>query len=134
MRKVVATVVTCGLIGMSFISSPMSVEAVSSVSVESKDGNYSTMGFGGTFYEMEEAVNERLSEGPDNPIWFIASENCHTEAEYHFPPTKKRKIWRGSIIGLRATARRISSRLEPIWITASEQIWKKLLKQTLKKQ
>ena len=49
MRKVVATVVTCGLIGMSFISSPMSVEAVSSVSVESKDGNYSTMGFGGTF-------------------------------------------------------------------------------------
>lgn len=91
MRKVVATVVTCGLIGMSFISSPMSVEAVSSVSVESKDGNYSTMGFGGTFYEMEEAVNERLSEGPDNPIWFIASENCHTEAEYHFSTDKEKK-------------------------------------------
>lgn len=91
MRKVVATVVTCGLIGMSFISSPMSVEAVSSVSVESKDGNYSTMGFGGTFYEMEEAVNERLSEGPDNPIWFIASENCHTEAEYHFSNDKEKK-------------------------------------------
>lgn len=91
MRKVVATVVTCGLIGMSFISSPMSVEAVSSVSVDSKDGNYSTMGFGGTFYEMEEAVNERLSEGPDNPIWFIASENCHTEAEYHFSTDKEKK-------------------------------------------
>lgn len=91
MRKVVATVVTCGLIGMSFISSPMSVEAVSSVSVESKDGNYSTMGFGGTFYEMEEAVNERLSEGPDNPIWFIASENCHTEAEYHFSTDKEKE-------------------------------------------
>lgn len=91
MRKVVATVVTCGLIGMSFISSPMSVEAVSSVSVESKDGNYSTMGFGGTFYEMEEAVNERLSEGPDNPIWFIASENCHTKAEYHFSTDKEKK-------------------------------------------
>lgn len=91
MRKVVATVVTCGLIGMSFISSPMSVEAVSSVSVESKDGNYSTMGFGGTFYEMEEAVNERLSEGPNNPIWFIASENCHTEAEYHFSTDKEKE-------------------------------------------
>ena len=91
MRKVVATVVTCGLIGMSFISSPMSVEAVSSVSVESKDGNYSTMGFGGTFYEMEQAVNERLSEGPNNPIWFIASENCHTEAEYHFSTDKEKK-------------------------------------------
>lgn len=91
MRKVVATVVTCGLIGMSFISSPMNVEAVSSVSVESKDGNYSTMGFGGSFYEMEEAVNERLSEGPDNPIWFIASENCHTEAEYHFSTDKEKE-------------------------------------------
>ena len=91
MRKVVATVVTCGLIGMSFISSPMSVEAVSSVSVESKDGNYSTMGFGGTFYEMEQAVNERLSEGPNNPIWFIASENCHTEAEYHFSTDKEKE-------------------------------------------
>lgn len=91
MRKVVATVVTCGLIGISFISSPMSVEAVSSVSVESKDGNYSTMGFGGTFYEMEQAVNERLSEGPDNPIWFIASENCHTEAEYHFSTDKEKE-------------------------------------------
>ena len=91
MRKVVATVVTCGLIGISFISSPMSVEAVSSVSVESKDGNYSTMGFGGSFYEMEEAVNERLSEGPDNPIWFIASENCHTEAEYHFSTDKEKE-------------------------------------------
>ena len=49
------------------------------------------MGFGGTFYEMEEAVNERLSEGPDNPIWFIASENCHTEAEYHFSTDKEKK-------------------------------------------
>ena len=76
---------------MSFISSPMNVEAVSSVSVESKDGNYSTMGFGGSFYEMEEAVNERLSEGPDNPIWFIASENCHTEAEYHFSTDKEKE-------------------------------------------
>lgn len=91
MKKGFTTVVTCGLIGMSFISSPMSVEAVSSVSVESKDGNYSTMGFGGTFYEMEEAVNERLSEGPDNPIWFIASENCHTEAEYHFSTDKSKE-------------------------------------------
>lgn len=91
MKKVLATVVTCSLIGISFISSPMSVEAVSSVSVEPKDGNYSTMGFGGTFYEMEEAVNERLSEGPDNPIWFIASENCHTEAEYHFSTDKEKK-------------------------------------------
>ena len=91
MKKVLATVVTCSLIGISIISSPMSVEAVSSVSVESKDGNYSTMGFGGTFYEMEEAVNERLSEGPDNPIWFIASENCHTEAEYHFSTDKEKK-------------------------------------------
>lgn len=91
MRKELATVVTCGIIGISFISSPMSVEAVSSVSVESKDGNYSTMGFGGTFYEMEQAVNERLSEGPDNPIWFIASENCHTEAEYHFSTDKEKE-------------------------------------------
>lgn len=91
MKKVLATVVTCSLIGISFISSPMSVEAVSSVSVESKDGNYSTMGFGGTFYEMEQAVNERLSEGPDNPIWFIASENCHTEAEYHFSTDKEKE-------------------------------------------
>ena len=91
MRKKVATVVTCGIIGMSFISSPMSVEAVSSISVESKDGNYSTMGFGGTFYEMEQAVNERLSEGPDNPIWFIASEKSHTEAEYHFSTDKEKE-------------------------------------------
>lgn len=91
MRKELATVVTCGIIGISFISSPMSVEAVSSVSVESKDGNYFTMGFGGTFYEMEQAVNERLSEGPDNPIWFIASENCHTEAEYHFSTDKEKE-------------------------------------------
>lgn len=91
MRKELATVVTCGIIGISFISSPMSVEAVSSVSVESKDGNYSTMGFGGTFYEMEQAVNERLSEGPNNPIWFIASENCHTEAEYHFSTDKEKE-------------------------------------------
>lgn len=91
MKKVLATVVTCSLIGISFISSPMSVEAVSSVSVESKDGNYSTMGFGGTFYEMEQAVNERLSEGPNNPIWFIASENCHTEAEYHFSTDKEKE-------------------------------------------
>ena len=91
MRKVVATVVTCGLIGMSFISSPMSVEAVSSVSVESKDGNYSTMGFGGTFQEMETEVQERLNEGPDNPIWFIASEKSHTEAEYHFSTDKEKE-------------------------------------------
>ena len=91
MKKVLATVVTCSLIGISFISSPMSVEAVSSVSVESKDGNYSTMGFGGTFYEIEEAVNERLSEGPNTPIWFIASENCHTEAEYHFSTDKSKE-------------------------------------------
>lgn len=49
------------------------------------------MGFGGTFYEMEEAVKERLSEGPDNQIWFIASENCHTEAEYHFSTDKEKK-------------------------------------------
>ena len=91
MRKELATVVTCGIIGISFISSPMSVEAVSSVSVESKDGNYSTMGFGGTFQEMETEVQERLNEGPDNPIWFIASEKSHTEAEYHFSTDKEKE-------------------------------------------
>lgn len=40
---------------------------------------------------MEEAVNERLSEGPDNPIWFIASESGHTEAEYYFSTDKAKE-------------------------------------------
>ena len=76
---------------ISFISTPMNVEASSAVSIETSDGDYSTMGFGGTFQEMEAEVQERLNEGPDNPIWFIASENCHTEAEYHFSTDKEKE-------------------------------------------
>lgn len=40
---------------------------------------------------MEEALNEQLSEGPDNPIWFIASESGHTEAEYYFSTDKAKE-------------------------------------------
>lgn len=91
MKKFLATVGTCGLlITSSFASLPLTVEA-SSVSVETSDGDYSTMGFGGDFYEMEAEVREHLAEGHDNPIWFIASENCHTEGEYHFSTDKEKE-------------------------------------------
>ena len=97
MKKMLATV-TCGLaMAISFATAPMSVEASSAVSIRSADGNYSTMGFGGNFYEMESEVRERLAEGHDNPIWFIASENCHTEAEYHFSTDKEKEDFLTSI-------------------------------------
>ena len=41
----------------------MNVEASSSLSIETSDGDYSTMGFGGTFQEMEAEVQERLNVG-----------------------------------------------------------------------
>lgn len=92
MKKVLATIVTCGLvIGISLVSSPLKVEAASAVTIKASDGDYSTMGFAGTFYEMESKVRERLAEGHDNPIWFIASENCHTEGEYHFSTDKEKE-------------------------------------------
>lgn len=96
MKKGFATVVTGGLlITIGLVNTPMNVEASSAVSIETSDGDYSTMGFGGTFQEMEAEVQERLNEGPDNPIWFIASENCHTEAEYHFSTDKEKEdlLW-----------------------------------------
>ena len=84
MKKLFATV-TCGLlITISFVSSPLNVEAASAVTIKASDGDYSTMGFAGTFYEMESEVRERLAEGHENPIWFIVSEKSHTDAEYHF--------------------------------------------------
>lgn len=92
MKKVLATIVTCGLvIGISLVSSPLKVEAASAVTIKASDGDYSTMGFAGTFYEMESKVRERLAEGHENPIWFIASENCHTEGEYHFSTDKEKE-------------------------------------------
>ena len=92
MKKILATLVTCGLVmEISFAGAPLSVEAASAVSIRSADGNYSTMGFGGTFREMEAEVRERLNEGHDDPIWFIASEKCHTEAEYHFSTDKEKE-------------------------------------------
>lgn len=92
MKKGLATVVTCGLVmGISFISSTMSVEAASAVSIRNADGNYSTIGFGGNFNEMQAEVREHLAEGHDNPIWFIASEKSHTEAEYHFSTDKEKE-------------------------------------------
>lgn len=91
-KSLLTAVVTCGFaMVISFISTPMNVEASSSVSIETSDGDYSTMGFGGTFQEMEAEVQERLNEGPDNPIWFIASEKSHTEAEYHFSTDKEKE-------------------------------------------
>ena len=91
MRKGLATVVTCGLvIGSSFFCSTMSVEAASAVSIRTANGNYSTMGFGGSFQEMGAKVREHLTEGHDNPIWFIASEKCHSEAEYYFSTDNNR--------------------------------------------
>lgn len=86
-----ATIVTGLVVGISFISSTMSVEAASAVSVRTADGNYTTIGFGGDFYEMESAVRDHLTEGHDNPIWFIASEKSHTEAEYHFSTDKEKE-------------------------------------------
>ena len=92
MRKGLATVVTCGLvIGSSFFCSTMSVEAASAVSIRTANGNYSTMGFGGSFQEMGAKVREHLTEGHDNPIWFIASEKCHSEAEYYFSTDKEKE-------------------------------------------
>ena len=96
MRKGLATVVTCGLvIGSSFFCSTMSVEAASAVSIRTANGNYSTMGFGGSFQEMGAKVREHLTEGHDNPIWFIASEKCHSEAEYYFSTDKEKEdlLW-----------------------------------------
>lgn len=92
MKKLFATIVTCGLvIGISFVSSPMNVEAASAVTIKASDGDYSTMGFAGTFYEMESEVRERLAEGHENPIWFIVSEKSHTDAEYHFSTNKEKE-------------------------------------------
>ena len=92
MKKVLATIVTCGLvIGISLVSSPLKVEAASAVTIKASDGDYSTMGFAGTFYEMESKVRERLAEGHENPIWFIVSEKSHTDAEYHFSTNKEKE-------------------------------------------
>ena len=91
MKKLFATIVTCGLvIGISFVSSPLNVEAASAVTIKASDGDYSTMGFAGTFYEMESEVRERLEEGHENPIWFIVSEKSHKDAEYHFSTNKEK--------------------------------------------
>lgn len=92
MKKVLATIVTCGLvIGISLVSSPLKVEAASAVTIKASDGDYSTMGFAGTFYEMESKVRERLAEGHENPIWFIVSEKSHKDAEYHFSTNKEKE-------------------------------------------
>ena len=92
MKKVLATIVTCGLvIGISLVSSPLKVEAASAVTIKASDGDYSTMGFAGTFYEMESEVRERLAEGHENPIWFIVSEKSHKDAEYHFSTNKEKE-------------------------------------------
>ncbi len=92
MKRVLATIVTCGLvIGISLVSSPLKVEAASAVTIKASDGDYSTMGFAGTFYEMESEVRERLAEGHENPIWFIVSEKSHKDAEYHFSTNKEKE-------------------------------------------
>ena len=91
MKKFLATVGICGLlITSSFVSSPLNVEAASAVTIKASDGDYSTMGFAGTFYEMESEVRERLAEGHENPIWFIVSEKSHKDAEYHFSTNKEK--------------------------------------------
>lgn len=94
-KSFLTAVVTCGFAMLISFSVPTNVEAASAVSIKNTDGNYSTMGFGGTFQEMEAEVKERLNEGHDNPIWFIASENCHTEAEFHFSTDKENEnlVW-----------------------------------------
>lgn len=88
-KKLLTTVVTACVMGICLITTPMGVEAASSVSVETANGNYSTMGFGGSFQEMDAKVREHLAEGHNKPIWFITSKNCHTEAEYHFSSDKE---------------------------------------------
>lgn len=90
MKKSLTTVVTCGLVlTLSVINAPMSVEAASEVAIGYADGNYYSNGFGGTFRELEAGIQENLSEGHERPIWILASENSHTEAEYYFSTDKE---------------------------------------------
>ena len=68
-KKLLTTVVTAGVMGICLITTPMGVEAASSVSVETANGNYSTMGFGGSFQEMDAKVREHLAEGHNKPFF-----------------------------------------------------------------
>ena len=88
MKKIIATV-TGLAVGISFINAPMSVEAASDVAIGYANGNYYSNGFGGTFRELEADIRECLSEGHENPIWILMSENSHTEAEYYFSTDKE---------------------------------------------
>ena len=125
MKKLFATIVTCGLvIGISFVSLPLNVEAASAVTIKASDGDYSTMGFAGTFYEMESKVRERLAEGHENP----------TEMQnIIFLLIKRKKICSGNLIGSSLIARLILFRSEPIWITDSGQIWRWILRRIHRK-
>lgn len=88
MKKIIATVVTCLVMGISFIT-PISVEAASAISIGYPDGKYYSHGYEGTFRELEAGIRECLSEGHENPIWLLMSENSHTEAEYYFSSDKE---------------------------------------------